>query len=104
MSILLVEGGASNQDIPSISYPALFLNNLAPGSEHNQSYKTKASAHLAGRELDVLAGNVLGGGSSINLMVYSRPQRSDFDAWKVPEWSADVMLKYMKKVRETIIP
>ncbi|KAI1368349.1 GMC oxidoreductase [Xylaria arbuscula] len=98
LSILLIEGGISNQDVPSISHPALFLNNLAPGSEYNLCYKAKASAHLAGRELDVLAGGALGGGSSINLMVYSRPQRSDFDSWAIPGWSADEMLKYMKKL------
>ncbi|KAK5631597.1 hypothetical protein RRF57_007311 [Xylaria bambusicola] len=98
LSILLVERGASNQNIPSISHPALFLSNLAPNGDYNITYKAKASADLADRELEVLAGGVLGGGSSINLMVYSRPQRSDFDAWSIPGWSADEMLMYMNKL------
>ncbi|KAI0506925.1 GMC oxidoreductase [Xylaria bambusicola] len=98
LSILVVEGGASNQNIPSLSHPALFLSNLGPNSNYNICYKAKASADLADRELEVLAGGVLGGGSSINLMVYSRPQRSDFDAWSIPGWSADEMLMYMNKL------
>jgi choline dehydrogenase-like flavoprotein len=48
----------------------------------------------------VPAGGVLGGGSSINLMMYSRAQRSDWDAWQTPGWSADEMIPYLKKVSE----
>lgn len=38
---------------------------------------------------------VLGGGSSINTLIYSRPQRSEIDAWQKPGWSADEVLTYM---------
>lgn len=41
---------------------------------------------------------VLGGGSSINTLIYSRPQRSELDAWRTPGWSADEVLTYMNKV------
>ena len=34
----------------------------------------------------------------MNWMVYTRAQRSDFDSWNTPGWSADEMLPYLKKV------
>lgn len=40
----------------------------------------------------------LGGGSSVNMLLYSRPQRSELDAWNTPGWSSDEILKYMNKV------
>lgn len=47
----------------------------------------------------VPSGGVLGGGSSINLLTYSRAQKSDLDAWGAPGWTADELVPYMKKVR-----
>jgi len=32
------------------------------------------------------------------MMMYSRAQRSDWDAWNMPGWSADEMLPYLRKV------
>ncbi|KAI0392946.1 GMC oxidoreductase [Xylariaceae sp. FL0594] len=98
ISVLLVEGGPANEGIPSITHPAMLMSNLAPDSKYNIYYKGKESAHLAGRGLVIPAGGVLGGGSSVNLMVYTRPQRSDFESWRIPGWSADDMLRYMNKV------
>lgn len=46
----------------------------------------------------VLTFGKLGGGSSVNMLLYSRPQRSELDAWNTPGWSADEILKYMNKV------
>lgn len=37
-------------------------------------YKSKASKHLNGREAIVPMGGILGGGSSINFMMYTRAQ------------------------------
>lgn len=34
----------------------------------------------------------------MNMLLYSRPQRSELDAWKTPGWSSDEILKYMNKV------
>lgn len=65
----------------------------------NATYTGKKSDHLGGRELPVICGRVLGGGSSINTMMYARGQESDYDAWKTPGWSAKELLPYFKKVR-----
>ncbi|KAK0717435.1 GMC oxidoreductase-domain-containing protein [Lasiosphaeria miniovina] len=52
---------------------------------------------LAGRAPVVSSGGVLGGGSLTNLVMYSRAQRSEFDSWKTPGWSAEDMLPYLRK-------
>jgi len=96
-SILVIEGGPDN-DQPTISVPSLFLANLLPSTKTNIFYQGIKETQLADREIVVPSGGVLGGGSSTNLMQYARAQRSDFDAWKTPGWSADEMLPYLKKV------
>ncbi|KAK3989937.1 putative GMC oxidoreductase [Cladorrhinum sp. PSN332] len=97
LSILVIEGG-SNNDAPEIAFPALCLANLMPGSKANIFYQTKPEEELSGRQVIVPCGGVLGGGSSTNLMMYSRAQRSEFDGWDVHGWSADDMVPFLKKI------
>ncbi|KAH8665698.1 GMC oxidoreductase-domain-containing protein [Tricladium varicosporioides] len=98
LSILVVEGGANNFDDPTIVHPLLFLSHLAPTSKATLFYQGTAETQLGGRQLVVPSGNVLGGGSSINLMMYSRAQRSDWNSWQMAGWSADEMIPYLKKL------
>ena len=44
-------------------------------------YKSVPQAHLGGRTPIVPQGRVLGGGSSVNAMVYIRGQAADYDSW-----------------------
>ncbi|KAK4226853.1 putative GMC oxidoreductase [Podospora fimiseda] len=97
LSILVIEGG-SNNDAPEISIPILLMANLMPGSKTNIFYQSKPEEQLGGRELIVPSGGVLGGGSSTNMMMYSRAQKSDFDEWDVPGWSAEEMMPFLKKI------
>ena len=69
MSILIIEGGPNNYDVPSIEHPALFLDNLAPTSKNTIFWSANKAPQLAGREPIVPSGGVLGGGSSINFMM-----------------------------------
>lgn len=82
----------------NIEHPAFFLDHQLPTSKTTLFYKGNKSAKLADREVYVPSGGCLGGGSSINFMMYTRAQRSDFDSWKTPGWSADELLPYMRKV------
>lgn len=97
----MIEGGPNN-DLPTVEYPACFLAHLAPDSTTSQFYLTKKSPDVADRSLILPTASVLGGGSSINFMMYSRAQRSDWDSWNTPGWSADEMLPYLKKVSRAI--
>jgi choline dehydrogenase-like flavoprotein len=96
---LVIEGGANNYHVPSVIHPALFLTHLAPTSTTAIFYKGNRAKQLGDREPIVPSGGVLGGGSSINFMMYTRAQRSDFDSWKSPGWSADEIKPFLKKVR-----
>jgi choline dehydrogenase-like flavoprotein len=98
-----VEEGGNNLNDPSIIFPLLFMAHLIPTSNATLFYQATAEAQLGGRELVVPSGGVLGGGSSINLMMYSRAQRSDFDAWATNGWRANDMIPYLKKVSPQLI-
>jgi alcohol oxidase len=99
LSILVVERGSNSFDVPTIVHPALFLSALMPTSKETIFYQGETEAQLGGRGLIVPSGGTLGGGSAINLMMYSRAQRSDYDSWKMAGWSTNEMLPYLKKVR-----
>ncbi|KAF5000493.1 hypothetical protein FGRMN_1660 [Fusarium graminum] len=98
LSILLIEGGQDNRGIQNIENPVFFLDHLLPTSTATLFYKANKSEHLAGRESIVPCGGILGGGSSINFMMYTRAQRADFDSWKTPGWSADELYPFLKKL------
>jgi alcohol oxidase len=63
-----------------------------------QFYKSKASEALNGREAIVPAGGMLGGGSSINFMMYTRAQAIDYDSWNTPGWTAKDLLPICNKL------
>ncbi|CAM1501413.1 Fc.00g105750.m01.CDS01, partial [Cosmosporella sp. VM-42] len=98
LSILVIEGGQDNRGVQNIENPVFFLDHLLPTSTTAIFYKGNKAEKLAGRECIVPSGGTLGGGSSINFMMYTRAQRSDLDSWKTPGWSADELLPFMKKV------
>ncbi|KAH7258806.1 GMC oxidoreductase-domain-containing protein [Fusarium solani] len=98
LSILVIEGGQNNYNVPSVIHPALSLTHLLPTSKTAIFYKGSKAKQLADREVIVASGGTLGGGSSINFMMYTRAQRSDFDSWKTPGWSTEELWPYLKKL------
>ncbi|KAE8451319.1 hypothetical protein EG329_003948 [Mollisiaceae sp. DMI_Dod_QoI] len=97
LSILVIEQGMNNHNIPEVVHPALFPKNLLPESKTALFWKGNKASQLADREPIVPSGGTLGGGSSINWMVYTRAQRSDFDSWNTPGWSANDLWPFLKK-------
>ncbi|KAI1477068.1 putative alcohol oxidase [Daldinia eschscholtzii] len=98
LSVLVVEGGQNNYNLPEVVHPILFMSHLAPTSKATLFYQAGQEEKVGNRQLVVPAGGILGGGSSINMNMYSRAQRSDFDAWNMPGWSADEIIPYLKKL------
>ncbi|KAF3003986.1 hypothetical protein E8E14_007276 [Neopestalotiopsis sp. 37M] len=98
LSVLVVEAGDNNENIASIIHPVLFLGALMPTSTVTSFYSGTQEPQLGNRQLTVPVGSVLGGGSSINLMMYSRAQRHDWDSWNTAGWSADEIIPYLKKL------
>ncbi|OQO03139.1 hypothetical protein B0A48_11394 [Cryoendolithus antarcticus] len=97
LSILIVEQGPNNYAVPEIIHPGLFPRNLHPTSKHTLFWQGNQSEVLANRRPIVPSGGTLGGGSSVNWMVYTRAARSDYDAFDAPGWSADELYPFLKK-------
>ncbi|QUC20527.1 uncharacterized protein UV8b_04768 [Ustilaginoidea virens] len=98
LAILLVERGPNNLDDAAVLTPALYRSHLLPGSKTTIFYKANREAAINGRQAVVPAGGVLGGGSSINFMMYTRAQACDYDSWNARGWGADSLLPLARKL------
>ena len=77
-SVLIVESGGPD-DAPSISNPAIWFTNV--GGPFDYSLPITPSPGLSNRKLNMALGHVLGGGSSINAMCWTRGMARDYDDW-----------------------
>ncbi|KAK8080997.1 hypothetical protein PG997_008815 [Apiospora hydei] len=98
LAVLVIEGGRNNADDPAVAHPLLFMSHLAPTSDTTRLYTGGAEPQIGDRQLAVPAGGILGGGSSVNMMQYTRAQRHDWDSWKAEGWSADEMIPFLRKL------
>ncbi|WP_300578367.1 GMC family oxidoreductase [Phenylobacterium sp.] len=76
VQVLLIEAGGSD-DRPSVMDPAAWPTNL--GGETDWGFTAEPNPELNGRAMPMSMGKVLGGGSSINVGVWARGHRSDWD-------------------------
>ena len=76
VSVLLLEAGGSD-DVPSVTEPSKWLTNL--GSGRDWAFRAQPNPHLNGRSIAMNMGKVLGGGSSINAMIWARGHKNDWD-------------------------
>jgi choline dehydrogenase len=76
VTVLLIEAGGSDE-VASVLDPAAWPANL--GSATDWGFVAEPNPHLHGRALPMSMGKVVGGGSSINVMVWARGHRSDWD-------------------------
>jgi choline dehydrogenase len=93
ISVLLIESGGADDRI-DIHIPLAMR--LLLRSECDWAYETEPQAHLNQRRIYVPAGRCLGGGSSINAMLYSRGTPAAFDDWQVPGWAYQELLPFFK--------
>jgi len=77
--VLVLEAGGSDRN-PLISMPAGFVKLLSV-ARYMWFYESTVQHRLGGRQPMVPCGRVIGGGSSVNAMVYMRGQPRDYDAW-----------------------
>ena len=76
VQVLLLEAGGSDE-VASVIEPAQWPLNL--GSERDWGFMAQPNPQLNGRSIPMNMGKVLGGGSSINVMVWTRGHRSDWN-------------------------
>ena len=97
--VLLLEAGGRDNS-PLIAAPGGLLPIMMSG-RHAWRYMSAPQRHLDGRMLYLPRGKVLGGGSSINGMVYDRGFHSDYDRWAQAGnsgWSFAEVLPYFRKL------
>jgi alcohol oxidase len=98
LQILIIERGKSNLGDAQIDNPLLMLANMAPGSKAMIWYHAEAEENLNNKPRVLSTGGVLGGGSSVNAMMYSRAQKVDFESFGVEGWGWEDCLRCAKKV------
>ena len=76
VDVLLIEAGG-HDDVENVHNAALWPTNL--GSDRDWGFQTEENPDLNRRRLPFSMGKVLGGGSSINVMVWARGHQSDWD-------------------------
>ena len=101
VSVLLLEAGGDD-DMPSVSEASGWPANL--GSERDWSFQSQASSHLNGRTVPLSMGKVLGGGSSINLMIWARGHKSDWDFFAAEAgdsaWNYQSVLNIYRRIED----
>lgn len=101
VSVLLLEAGGED-DASTVTTPNQWPMNL--GSERDWSFTGRPNPHVNGRAIPFSMGKVLGGGSSINVMVWARGHKSDWDLFASeandPAWNYDSVLNIYRRIED----
>jgi len=95
--VLLLEAGPNDVN-PAFRIP---IGVMKIGEKYDWSYAVEPDDTRSGRALPFAAGKVLGGGSSINAMFWSRCNRGDYDQWAAEGasgWSWADVSPYFKRM------
>jgi len=76
--VLVVESGGTD-DAPTILNPSVWFYNVGGALDYH--LPVTPSPRLKDRKFNMALGHVLGGGSSINAMVWNRGMQRDYDGW-----------------------
>jgi choline dehydrogenase len=76
--VLVVESGGPD-DAPTIANPSIWFYNV--GGPLDYHLPVTPSPRLNNRAFNMALGHVLGGGTSINAMVWARGMQRDYDGW-----------------------
>jgi len=96
-SVLLLEAGPRD-NTPWIHVPATVFKVYT--TSRVWQFKTEPEAGAGGRQMGMMQGRTLGGGSSVNGMVYIRGQAEDYDSWRdrgCPGWGWDDVLPVFRR-------
>ena len=97
--VLLLEAGPDPWPLPELVAESKNQTRLLLESDYVAMFGTQR--HLDGSTYYALAGRIMGGGSSVNVMSVLRPQRYDLDQWVAqgnPDWTYERCLPFMKKI------
>jgi choline dehydrogenase-like flavoprotein len=101
LKVLLLEAG-STDDVPSVTEASQWPLNL--GSERDWGFAAEPDSRLFGRSIPFSMGKALGGGSSINAMIWARGHRNDWDHFACesaePAWGYDQVLDLYRCIED----
>ncbi|KAJ7129070.1 hypothetical protein C8R46DRAFT_1202481 [Mycena filopes] len=101
LKIAVLESGPGVKGKFEHTTPGLCISHLAPTSKTAQFYSSKPSPRIGNRDLVVPSGMCVGGGSSINFMVYNRCSASDYDDWDTKYgnqgWGSEKLIPLLQK-------
>jgi choline dehydrogenase len=101
VSVLLLEAGPTDQ-VPSVMDASLWPANL--GTERDWAFQAEPNPRLNDRSLPLSMGKVLGGGSSINVMVWARGHKNDWDYFAAetgdPSWGYEAVLDIYRQIED----
>jgi choline dehydrogenase len=101
VSVLLLEAGGTD-DLPSVMEANQWPLNI--GSERDWQFQGQPNPHVNGRSIPFSMGKVLGGGSSINVMVWARGHKNDWDFFASeagdPAWNYESVLDIYRRIED----
>lgn len=101
VSVLLIEAGGSD-DVASIASAGQWPANL--GSERDWGFRAQPNPQLKCRAMPLNMGRALGGGSSINAMIWQRGHKNDWDFFANEAddaaWNYDSVLKIYRGIED----
>jgi choline dehydrogenase len=101
VNVLLLEAGGSD-DLPSVMEADQWPLNL--GSERDWGFFAQPNPMLNGRSMPLNMCKVLGGGSSVNVMVWARGHKNDWDFFASEAddaaWNYDSVLEIYKRIED----
>jgi len=101
VSVLLLEAGGDD-NVRSVMDPTMWQMNL--GTDRDWGFSAQPNPHLNGREISLSMGKVLGGGSSINALMWSRGHKNDWDFFASesddPAWGYESVLNIYRRIED----
>ncbi len=99
--VLLLEAGGSDE-VPEVQIPGQWPANL--GSARDWAFSAQPNPHLNGRRIPLNMGKLLGGGSSINVGVWARGHKNDWEHFAEASgdsgWGYDAVLEIYRRVED----
>lgn len=100
-SVLVLEAGGTDQ-LDAVLNPLMWPTNIR--SERDWGYSAEPSDKVNGRSLILPMGKVIGGGSSINVMIWARGHKNDFDFWASETgdkaWAYENVLNIYRRIED----
>lgn len=101
VSVLLIEEGGWNEQ-KSVEDPALWPTNIGTSTSYVHEYV--GAAHCNQRTIPLPMGRGIGGGSAINVMVWARGHKANYDEWAEitgdPQWNYESVLSIYRKIED----